>query len=58
MNRIKKTAIVKEYELAYLCECGHKPIQNDNFCGGCGRKIDSEEWDVAMRMKMEVEFRT
>lgn len=48
---ITKTILIKEYEKVYLCDsCGHKTIQNDSYCGGCGREIDSEEWECAIRM--------
>jgi len=55
---IIKTVIIKEYEQVYLCnQCGHKNIQNDNYCGGCGRNIDDEEWECAIRMAAVVKYK-
>lgn len=39
----------------YNCDCGHKLVQNDKYCGNCGRKIDSEEWEIAIRDRHEID---
>ena len=37
----------------YECKCGYDKLsQNDNYCSGCGSKIESEEWEKAIRMKV------